>query len=144
MSDAILVLNAGSSSIKYSVFVDNSAGPELLLRGQLEGLYTSPRFEAKDAKGTLVSERRWKEGEALGHDGAIAHLRGFLRERAAGHRLIAVGHRVVHGGEDHAAPVRITPEVLATLEKYVPLAPLHQPHNLSPIKALLKSAPDVP
>ncbi|HSD59347.1 MAG TPA: acetate/propionate family kinase [Burkholderiales bacterium] len=144
MSDAILVLNAGSSSIKYSVFVDNSAGPKLLLRGQLEGLYTAPRFEAKDAKGTLVSEHRWKEGEALGHDGAIAHLRSFLRERSASHRLIAVGHRVVHGGEDYAAPVRVTPEVMAKLEKYVSLAPLHQPHNLSPIKALLKSAPDTP
>ncbi|HEX9181022.1 MAG TPA: acetate kinase, partial [Burkholderiales bacterium] len=69
MSDAILVLNAGSSSIKYSVFVDNSAGPELLVRGQLEGLYTAPRFEAKDEKGAVVSEHRWKEGEALGHDG---------------------------------------------------------------------------
>ncbi|HET9699434.1 MAG TPA: acetate kinase, partial [Burkholderiales bacterium] len=110
MSDAILVLNAGSSSIKYSVFVDNSAGPELLLRGQLEGLYTAPRFEAKDATGALIAERRWQEGEKLGHDGAIDHLRGFLREKAAGQRLIAVGHRVVHGGEDYAAPVRVTPE----------------------------------
>jgi acetate kinase len=144
LSDAILVLNAGSSSIKYSVFVDNSAGLELRLRGQLEGLYTSPRFEAKDARGKLVSEHEWKEGEVLGHDGAIAHLRGFLREKAGGQRLAAVGHRVVHGGEDYAAPVRVTPEVMAKLEKYVPLAPLHQPHNLSPIRALMKSAPEVP
>ncbi|HEX6829359.1 MAG TPA: acetate kinase, partial [Burkholderiales bacterium] len=144
MSDAILVLNAGSSSIKYSVFLESGTELELSLRGQLEGLYTEPRFEAKDAGGKLVSEHKWKAGEALGHDGAIAHLRGFLRERAAGHRLVAVGHRVVHGGEDYAAPLRVTPEVLPTLEKYVPLAPLHQPHNLSPIKALLKSAPDTP
>jgi acetate kinase len=144
MSDAILVLNAGSSSIKYSVFVDNSAGLELRLRGQLEGLYTEPRFDAKDAQGKLVSEHKWEAGEALGHDGAIAHLRGFLLEKAAGQRLAAVGHRVVHGGEDYAAPVRVTAEVMAKLEKYVPLAPLHQPHNLSPIKALTKSAPEVP
>jgi acetate kinase len=144
MSDAILVLNAGSSSIKYSVFVDNSAGLDLRLRGQLEGLYTEPRFEAKDAQGKLIAEHKWKAGEALGHDGAIAHLRSFLLENSAGQRLAAVGHRVVHGGEDYAAPVRVTPELAAKLEKYVPLAPLHQPHNLSPIRALMKSAPEVP
>ncbi|HET9701607.1 MAG TPA: acetate/propionate family kinase, partial [Burkholderiales bacterium] len=97
-----------------------------------------------DDTGALIAERRWQDGETLGHDGAIAHLRGFLRERAAGGRLLAVGHRVVHGGEDYAAPVRVTPEVMATLEKYVPLAPLHQPHNLSPIRTLMQSAPDVP
>jgi acetate kinase len=144
MSDAILVLNTGSSSIKYSVFLEAGAGLELTLRGQLEGLYTAPRFEARDPAGALVSEHRWQAGEKLGHDGALDHLRVFLRERLEGHRLVAVGHRVVHGGEVHAAPVRVTPEVLAVLETFVPLAPLHQPHNLSPIRSLLAASPGIP
>ena len=144
MSDAILVLNAGSSSIKYSVFVGSRAEPQLYLRGQLEGLYTEPRFEAKDATGALVSEHRWRPGETLGHDGAIAHLAAFLRERREGHRLVAVGHRVVHGGEAYSAPTRATASVLVTLERFVPLAPLHQPHNLLPIRILLEKSPEVP
>ena len=144
MSDAILVLNAGSSSIKYSVFVGSRAEPQLYLRGQLEGLYTEPRFEAMDATGALVSEHRWRPGETLGHDGAIAHLAAFLRERREGHRLVAVGHRVVHGGEEYSAPTRATAAVLATLERFVPLAPLHQPHNLLPIRILLEKSPEVP
>lgn len=144
MSDAILVVNSGSSSIKYSVFLLSGGALDLYLRGQLEGLYTAPRFEAKDAAGALVSEFDWQAGAALGHEGAVAHLAGFLRERREGHRLIAVGHRVVHGGEEFSAPVRVTAQVLATLEKFVPLAPLHQPHNLYPIRLLLKSSPEVP
>ena len=144
MSDAIVVVNAGSSSIKYAVFLQSGGALELYLRGQLEGLYTEARFEAKDVAGAQVAEFRWPAGEALGHDGAIAHLAKFLRERHEGHRIAAVGHRVVHGGEEYSAPVRVTAQVLATLEKFVPLAPLHQPHNLQPIRMLLKNLPEVP
>jgi len=144
MSNAILVLNAGSSSIKYSVFVEDGGELELHLHGQLEGLYTAPHFEAKDVAGALVAELRWRPGEVLGHDGAIGYLAGFLREHRGGHRLAAVGHRVVHGGEQFSAPVRVTAQVLATLEKFVPLAPLHQPHNLQPIRMLLKNSPEIP
>jgi acetate kinase len=144
MSDAILVLNAGSSSLKYSVFQEIGTELELLLTGQLEGLTTEPRFEAKDAKGQLLSERRWRAGEVLGHDGAVAFLKSFLHEHREGHRLAAVGHRVVHGGEEYSAPTRVTPQVLAMLEKFVPLAPLHQSHNLLPIRALLQTSPEVP
>ena len=98
MAQAILVLNAGSSSLKFSVFLVRGAELELWLKGQAEGLYTSPRFVAKDAEGKAVSERRWGEGESIGHEGAIAHLMDFLAEQPGDHRLIAVGHRVVHGG----------------------------------------------
>ena len=143
MSDAILVVNAGSSSIKYSMFLQSGSDLEPYLRGQLEGLYTEPRFEAKDAAGEQVAQFRWPAGDALGHDGAIAYLAKFLRERREGHRLSAVGHRVVHGGEEFSAPVRVTAQVLATLERFVPLAPLHQPHNLQPIRLLLKNSPEV-
>ena len=144
MSDAILVLNAGSSSIKFSVFLERGAALDLFLGGQLEGLYTAPRFKVKDAAGAVVGERQWAAGEALGHDGAIAHLAGFLREQLGEHRLAAVGHRVVHGGLAYAAPVRLTAEIVGRLEQFIPLAPLHQPHNLKPVRLLLENQPLLP
>jgi len=144
MSDAILVVNAGSSSIKFSVFLEQGEALDLLLGGQIEGLYTVPRFKAKDVAGTVVGERQWAQGEALGHDGAITYLADFLREQLGEHRLIAVGHRVVHGGLDYAAPVRLTAEIVGHLERFIPLAPLHQPHNLKPIRLLLANRPELP
>ncbi len=130
MAQAILVLNAGSSSLKFSVFLARGAELELWLRGQAEGLYTAPKFAAKDAAGKAVSEHRWEDGASIGHEGAISHLTEFLRGSRGEHQLIAVGHRVVHGGVDFSEPTRVTREVVQKLEKFVPLAPLHQPHNL--------------
>ena len=143
MSDAILVVNAGSSSIKFSVFLERGDALDLLLGGQIEGLYTTPRFKAKDAAGAVVGERQWMADEPLGHDGAVTHLAGFLREQLGQHRLAAVGHRVVHGGLDYAAPVRLTAEIVGHLEQFIPLAPLHQPHNLKPIRLLLANQPQL-
>ncbi len=142
--DAIVVVNAGSSSLKFSLFAAAASDLALVARGQAEGLYTTPRFVAKDADGRQLSERTWNEGTKLGHDGALDHLVSFLRERFSDHRLVAVGHRVVHGGLEYHEPTRVDAAVLAALEKYVPLAPLHQPHNLAPIRALLARAPDLP
>ncbi len=142
--DAIAVINAGSSSLKFSLFAATGGDLDLVARGQAEGLYTAPAFVAKDANGQLLSERTWSEGTKLGHDGALDHLVPFLQERFADHQLVAVGHRVVHGGLEYAEPTRVDAAVLAALEKYVPLAPLHQPHNLAPIRALLARAPDLP
>ena len=144
MSDAILVVNAGSSSIKFSLFLERGEALDLLLGGQIEGLYSAPRFKARDAAGAVVGERQWADGEPLGHDGAIAHLAGFLREQLGEHRLAAVGHRVVHGGSAYAAPVRLTAEIVENLEQFIPLAPLHQPHNLKPIRLLLDNQPQLP
>lgn len=144
MTDAILVLNAGSSSIKFSLFGDQAAGPELKLRGQIEGLYTRPRFIAQDAAGAALDEHAWTDGTRLGHDGAINHLTGFLQGYRSQYRLIAVGHRVVHGGMAFSAPVRVNPQTVAKLEQYIPLAPLHQPHNLSPIRSIAGKSPDLP
>jgi acetate kinase len=144
MADVILVLNAGSSSIKFSLFLAQSDTLELKLRGLLEGLYTSPRFAAKDADGNSIGTHEWGEGARLGHDGAIEHLIGFLREHRGDHRLIAIGHRVVHGGLDYAEPTLINSNVLANLEKLVPLAPLHQPHNLAPIRIVAERTPEMP
>ena len=144
MSDAILVLNAGSSSIKFSVFLVQSDRLELLLNGQTEGLYTAPRFKAKDAAGEALEGREWDKGTRLGHDGAIEHLTGFLRGHRGDHRLIAIGHRVVHGGLNYAEPTLVNAEVLTNLEKLVPLAPLHQPHNLAPIRIVAERTPNMP
>lgn len=144
MSDAILVVNAGSSSIKFSLFLERGEALDLLLGGQIEGLYSAPRFKAKDAAGTVVGERQWADGEPLGHDGGLAHLAAFLREQLGEHRLTGVGHRVVHGGAAYAAPVLLTADIVGQLEQFIPLAPLHQPHNLKPIRLLLENQPQLP
>jgi acetate kinase len=144
MNDAILVVNAGSSSIKFSVFVGGKSGLDLILRGQIEALFTSPHFTAKDKDGAVISEKAWGDGVKLGHGGAIEHLRLFLREHSGGLRLAGVGHRVVHGGMNYFRPVRVDAQVLAELEKIIPLVPLHQPHNLAPIRLVLERLPDVP
>jgi acetate kinase len=143
VADAILVLNAGSSSIKFSLFLERGGELAPRLSGLLEGLYTAPHFTAKDAQGASLGEKKWGEGARLGHDGAIAHLVEFLDAQRAGHRLVAVGHRVVHGGMEFSEPVKLDPGVIAKLEKFVPLAPLHQPHNLAPIRLVAERLPQV-
>ncbi len=144
MTDTIAVLNAGSSSIKFSVFAARDGALELTVRGQAEGLYTSPQFMAKDAADKVLNEKSWGDGVNLGHGGALAYMVAFLRDEFAGHRLVGVGHRVVHGGVEYTSPVRVDATVLKALEKYVPLAPLHQPHNLDPIRELLERSPQLP
>ena len=144
MADAIVVLNAGSSSLKFSLFLARGDELEPGLRGQVEGLFTEPRFVAKDPDGSLVEEKSWPAGSALGHDGALQHLLQLLRARLASERLIGVGHRVVHGGAQYAHPVRVDASVLADLRKLEPLAPLHQPHNLAPIASILERMPGLP
>lgn len=143
MPDAILVLNAGSSSVKFSVFLDRER-PELLLRGQIEGLFTQPRFVASDPAGKHIEERIWERGTKLGHPGAIEFLFGWGRGKLEGHRIVAAGHRVGHGGRRFTRPVLVDSEVMAALEAFVPLAPLHQPHNLGAIKAVAEYAPGLP
>ena len=144
MSNAILVLNAGSSSIKFLVFADRDGALDPVVRGQIEGLHTAPRFVAKGPDGTTRAEKSWGDGVSIGHEGAVAHLAEFLRGLGDGLELAAVGHRVVHGGTAYAEPVRLDADVVAKLETFIPLAPLHQPHNLSPIRLLIGSRPDLP
>jgi acetate kinase len=143
MPAAILVLNAGSSSLKFSVF---AAGAELGLRlaGNLEELQGRARFRAQDAGGRVVDAHTWADAQPPGQDGAIAFLLDWLPARLEDQRLWAVGHRVVHGGVHYAAPVRVTPSILSDLERLVPLAPLHQPHNLLPIRTLAVRLPQLP
>jgi acetate kinase len=145
MGDAIAVVNAGSSSIKFSVFVERERALARLLNGQVEELGAAPRFEAFDSRGERIAEHRWPRDPELGYDGALAHIRAFVRERLDdGHSLRAVGHRVVHGGLDYTTPVHVDRAVLGDLERLIPLAPLHQPHNLAAIRTLLDAAPELP
>lgn len=143
MNDALLVLNAGSSSIKFSVFRLEDDTLSLVLCGVLEGLYTEAAFRVQDAQGTVLHDQQWPEGQALGHDAAMVCLTAFLKSHQAGLRVVAIGHRVVHGGSHYVEPVRLTPTVLDDLEQLVPLAPLHQPHNLKPIRQLMAAQPEM-
>jgi acetate kinase len=145
MSDAILVLNAGSSSIKFSLFADERDGLALVAGGQMAAIHTAPQFVARDASGGKMAEKRWPAQTKLGHEAALAHIVEWLKTtHGERHRLAAVGHRVVHGGGEHAAPVRVDAAMVAKLERLIPLAPLHQPHNLAPIRALLERSPELP
>src|SRR3979411_1871972 len=120
MTNAIAVLNAGSSSLKFSLFVERVDDFDLVARGQVEALYTAPRFAARDGAGRTLSEKAWGEGDALGHDGALDHLIAFLQSEFVQYRLVGVGHRVVHGGAEFTQPVRLDAAVVAALEKYIP------------------------
>ena len=140
----VLVLNAGSSSLKFSVY--QIGGPEpwrLEVRGQIEGIGTAPRFSAKDGAGGKIDDQRL-DAAVRDASSALGFLAGWLRSRYQGVRVLGVGHRVVHGGPKHAAPVRVTPQVLADLRTLVPLAPLHQPYNLAAIDAVSERLPAVP
>ncbi|HLK90124.1 MAG TPA: acetate/propionate family kinase [Polyangia bacterium] len=145
MSDAILVLNAGSSSVKFSLFGATGRSLSPIARGQVAELATAPIFTAEDDGGRVLAERRWPGGAGLSHEGALDQVVDWIRTEYAGrHQLLAVGHRVVHGGPDHAAPVRLDAATVERLQRLVPLAPLHLPHNLAPIRMLLQRAPALP
>ena len=144
MKDAIVVLNAGSSSIKFSLFSLDGEALDLVCRGQAEGIYTAPHFIVKDSDGNRISERYWTEDEHIGHEGALGHLVEFLKSQLDRYRPLAIGHRVVHGGMLYTRPALVNFEMLDQLEHLVPLAPLHQPHNLSPIRHLMAELPGLP
>jgi acetate kinase len=144
VSDAILVLNAGSSSLKFEVFAVDGDTLARQVAGGIEELSGAPKFSARDAHGAVIGERGWPAGRALGHDGALAFLLEWLGSHGRGSRIIAAGHRVVHGGAEFTAPVRVTPDVVARLEALVPLAPLHQPANIEAITALAAQQPALP
>src|SRR6187549_3955345 len=144
MADAILVLNAGSSSLKFSAFDAGGSDFPLMLSGQIEGLYNAAKFKAKDAQGAEIGAKAWEPGSGVGHSEALAYLVDFLQSRGGNDKLVAVGHRVVHGGVAYDQAVRVDPKVVAALGKLSPLAPLHQPHNLKPIEIVAKLRPNLP
>jgi acetate kinase len=139
-----LVLNAGSSSLKFSVYRRSEATPWALeARGNIEGIGSSPRLSARDATGTRVADEPLA-GRVTDGRSALDVLAEWLRGRYQGARVLGVGHRVVHGGPHHDGPRLVTPELLAELRTLVPLAPLHQPHNLAAIEAAAERFPGLP
>jgi acetate kinase len=148
MTGVILVLNAGSSSIKFSVFTaPDTGGPScLLVRGEVEGIGTRPHLVARDGAGQALTDRDLPAGAAgdRGHEVALYVLLEWLEGYAAGWNVVAAGHRVVHGGLLYSSPVRIDPAVIGRLKEFAPLAPLHQPHNIAAIEALARIKPGLP
>ncbi|GJD53859.1 Acetate kinase [Methylobacterium crusticola] len=143
MTPVCLVLNAGSSSLKFQVFALDGAGdPRRVFRGLFEGLGGAPHLLIWDGAGAAEADATFDEG--FGHEEALLHVAAWLREHGSGLALVAAGHRVVHGGMAYAAPTRVDNAVLGALERLVPLAPLHQPHNLEPIRIIRRRFPDLP
>src|SRR3954453_12837108 len=131
MRGILLVLNAGSSSLKVPGFAAPPAGPEPRFSGQVEGIGGAPHLVARNAAGERLADHRWEDGDApANHADALGVIVRGLDQALHGEAILAIGHRVVHGGTDFAAPMRIDAATMAALERLVPLAPLHQPHNL--------------
>jgi acetate kinase len=146
--DTILVVNAGSSSVKFQVFAFEgfaAQGTKLdrLLKGQMDGIGTRPRLRARGADGAVLVDRCYAPREVDDPKAALETAGAWLRETQNLHP-VAVGHRIAHGGPDYDRPVLIDAGVLGRLERYVPLAPLHQPNNLAPVRSILSRMPGLP
>ncbi len=144
MSDTILILNAGSSSVKFSLFEGHERpGPKgLVCDGEFDGIGHRVHFVARDNSETSLADRYLAQGAT--HEDAVATLLSWVEGQFPSHRLVAAGHRVVHGGLRYSIPVRINSSVIDELRRLVPLAPLHQPHNLAAIVAISKLHPKLP
>ncbi len=142
MSDAILVVNAGSSSVKFALYGLAGETLQLRWRGLAEGLNAEPRLIIRGADGGTALQQALPAD--AGQAEALAAGLDWLQQHGGDHRLVAAGHRVVHGGPRFAEPVRLDAEVLNLLAAYTPLAPLHQPHNLAAVEALARLRPQLP
>lgn len=142
--DSILVINAGSSSVKFQVFaVEGEGRLRRLIKGQMDGIGSRPRLRASGADGDPMADRAYPI-EAIPDVPAAMEVAGQWLRNEARVQPLAVGHRVVHGGPDHERPVLIDHGVVAKLERFISLAPLHQPHNLAPIRSILTNFPTLP
>src|ERR1700675_4823642 len=144
MMDAILVLNAGSSSIKFSLFEAHvrPSREGLICDGEFDGIGHRVHFVAKDHSGTSMADEYLTE--AATHEDALATLLSWVERQFPNNPLVAAGHRVVHGGSRYAVPVQSNSSVIDELRRLIPLAPLHQPHNLAAIDAIAKLHPALP
>src|SRR5262249_33365579 len=140
-----IVMNAGSSSLKFCIYRSPEGGAwPLETRGQIEGIGTAPRFTAKNGVGERLADSALDAKTVHNGSTALEALAAWLRSKYAGAKVLGVGHRVVHGGARFAGPPRITPQVVEELRTLIPLAPLHQPHNLAAIDAVFERLPDAP
>jgi acetate kinase len=140
MTGRILTLNAGSSSLKFGLF-DAAADAPAWMEGAIQRIGEAPRLDATEATGSGAIARDLPPEAAADHAGALETLLAFLGPRLEGAPIVAVGHRVVHGGPDHGRPTPITRALLSELEALAPFAPLHQPHNIAGIRSALAAFP---
>ncbi|MDA9427545.1 MULTISPECIES: acetate/propionate family kinase [Bradyrhizobium] len=143
MPDTILVLNSGSSSIKFGLFDVSAADPSLLCKGLLDEHEARPRLVVKGPAGEDLFETRWETPDAAGGGHLFADVLAFIEDRFGERSLRAVGHRIVHGGPDYSGPVVLTDDITAKLEALTPLAPLHQPRCLTPVRSLAAIRPEL-
>ena len=137
MTETLLVLNAGSSSIKFQLFgVLPGDGLELKLKGQMDGIGTRPRLRVRDDRGDVLVDSTYTATEVPDVAEATRRAGGWLRQQYAAARLVAVGHRVAHGGPVFTAPVCVDEGVLKVLERFIPLAPLHQQYQIGAMGTL--------
>jgi acetate kinase len=147
MTDVVLVINAGSSSVKFAAFSELSQPvPVRLAHGQVDGIGDAARLRVWSHDGAVLEDQPMTlaTDPEQKHDDALAQVFGWLARHAGDRHLLAVGHRVVHGGASFDRPVRVTPQVMQELTQLVSLAPLHQPHNLAAIRAIARQQPRVP
>lgn len=147
MGHAILVLNAGSSSIKFALFEQGGDIPrQPVMLGQIDGLGAKPFIKIKDQSGQTLENTHLSLGDLSEqhHKAALSYLVNWLHQHEEGWSIAAVGHRVVHGGQTYAAPARLDPQTIEALRALTPLAPLHQPHNLAGVDAITAALPDIP
>jgi acetate kinase len=140
---AILVVNAGSSSLKFQVFGIADGELARQVRGQLDGIGVRPRLRVESADGERLTDEAWAPETVADLPAAITRARAWLREFGR-FEFVAVGHRVVHGGPEYARPVVMDAAILERLARYEALAPLHQPNNLAPIRLAMEIDPSVP
>jgi acetate kinase len=145
MGESILVVNAGSSSLKFELFrVDTQDALARIIKGQIEGIATRPRLFVKDAEGAVLFDEQHPAKAVADLPAAVVLAQSRLADRLGAAAPTAIGHRVVHGGPDYGAPTLIDDAVLAKLERLVSLAPLHQPNNLAPIRSVRARHPTLP
>jgi acetate kinase len=142
MTSRIAVINAGSSSIKFALY-EATSEERCLFRGQIDGIGVAPHLTIADSKGAIVDDRAFPS-EGFDHDAATREILAVVAALTRGASVAGFGHRVVHGGLRYDSPVRVTQGVLDDLAKLSPLAPLHQPHNLAPIRTIMRVAPQIP
>lgn len=142
MSDTVLVLNSGSSSIKFALFEVSPSEPALLCKGLLDEHEAKPRLVAKSPSGETLFEQQRKASDTDG-DHFFADVLAFVEDQFAEGCLQAAGHRIVHGGQDYSGPVQLSEKVYAKLEALTPLAPLHQPRCLAPVRAIRALKPSL-
>jgi acetate kinase len=142
MTKCIAVINAGSSSIKFAIY-EASEKEGCLFQGQVEGIGVTPHLTVTDATGAGIEDRSF-DPKGFDHGAATREIIGLARGKLAEGSVIGVGHRVVHGGLKYASPVRVTEIVLGDLTELIPLAPLHEPHAIAPMRAIMKADPQLP